>query len=67
MAGASGPILQDLFNLTRTEIEVIRLMVQGDKGKEIAWPCRSLPTTVRSQLQSILAKTDTMDGNGKAD
>ena len=56
-----GPILQDLFNLTRAELEVTRMVVEGDKVKEIARRRQSSATTVRSQLQAIFAKTDTAD------
>lgn len=56
-----GPILQDLFNLTRAELEVTRMVVEGDKVKEIALRRQCSTTTVRSQLQAIFAKTDTTD------
>lgn len=56
-----GPILQDLFDVSRAEVEVIRLLVEGLKVKEIARRRRASPTTVRSQLQSIFQKTDTKD------
>ena len=56
-----GPILHDLFDLTRAEVEVLRLVVEGDKVKEIARRRRASTTTVRSQLRSIFAKTDTRD------
>ena len=56
-----GPILQDLFDLTRAEVAVVRLMVEGAKPKEIAARRSASVTTVRSQLQSIFAKTDTRD------
>ena len=54
-----GPILQDLFNLTHAEIEIIRLMMGGDKVNEIAQKRSASTTTVRSQLRSIFTKTDT--------
>ena len=56
-----GPILQDLFNLTRAELEVTRMVVEGEKVKEIARRRQCSTTTVRSQLQAIFAKTDTTD------
>ncbi len=59
--GHLGPILQDLFNLTRAEVEVTRMVVEGDKVKDIATRRQSSITTVRSQLQAIFAKTDTRD------
>ena len=54
-----GPILQDLFNLTHAEVEVIRLMMGGDKVGDIARKRNASTTTVRSQLRSIFSKTDT--------
>ncbi|MFK7842703.1 MAG: alpha/beta fold hydrolase [Sphingorhabdus sp.] len=54
-----GPILQDLFNLTQAEIEIIRLMLGGAKVNEIAKARASSVTTVRSQLRAIFSKTDT--------
>ncbi|MEO1702430.1 MAG: alpha/beta fold hydrolase [Pseudomonadota bacterium] len=56
-----GPILQDLFDLSRAEVEIVRLLVEGLKVKEIARRRRASPTTVRSQLQSIFQKTETKD------
>ncbi len=56
-----GPILQDLFNLTRAEVEITRMVVEGDKVKQIAQKRQCSTTTVRSQLQSIFGKTDTSD------
>lgn len=56
-----GPILQDLFDLTRTEVDVTRLLVEGRKVKEIAQKRGVSVTTVRSQLQAIFAKTQTRD------
>lgn len=54
-----GPILQDLFNVTHAEVEVIRLMIGGAKVSEIAQKRSASTTTVRSQLRSIFSKTDT--------
>lgn len=56
-----GPVLSDLFDLSRAEIEVIRLLIEGLKVKEIAVRRRASTTTVRSQLQSIFSKTQTKD------
>ncbi len=56
-----GPILQDLFDLSKAEIDVIRLLVEGLKVKEISRRRRASTTTVRSQLQSIFMKTATKD------
>lgn len=54
-----GPILRDLFDLTRAEIEVIRLMVEGVRVNEIADRRDTSKSTVRSQLRAIFAKTET--------
>ncbi len=56
-----GPILQDLFDLSRAEVDVIRLMIEGFKVKEIAERRRAAVSTVRSQLQAIFGKTGTKD------
>ncbi len=54
-----GPILRDLFDLTRAEIEVVRLMVEGARVNDIAERRNTSKTTVRSQLKAIFAKTET--------
>ena len=54
-----GPILQDLFDLTRAEVEIVRMMVEGDRVLDIARRRCSAVKTVRSQLSAIFAKTDT--------
>ncbi|WP_415401738.1 alpha/beta fold hydrolase [Tateyamaria sp. SN3-11] len=59
--GHLGPILQDLFDLSRAEVDIIRLMVEGLKVKEMARRRRAAVSTVRSQLQSIFGKTETVD------
>jgi len=56
-----GPILHDLFDLSRAEVDVIRLMIEGLKVKEIAARRRAAISTVRSQLQAIFGKTGTKD------
>lgn len=57
--GYLGPILQDLFDLTHAEIEVIRLLLAGETVGEIAKKRATSTTTVRTQLRSIFAKTST--------
>jgi len=52
-------ILQDLFDLTRAEVDVLRLVVEGDRVSEIAERRCASVTTIRSQLRSIFAKTNT--------
>lgn len=54
-----GPILSDLFDLTNAEIEVVRLLTQGNRLDEIATVRSTSKTTVRSQLRAIFAKTRT--------
>ena len=56
-----GPILQDLFNLTRAEVDVARLIIEGGKVSAIAVKRNTSVATVRSQLQAILSKTQTRD------
>lgn len=57
--GHIDPILQDLFNLTRAELDVVRLIVEGLRVNEIAKLRMCTPATVRSQLKAIFAKTNT--------
>ena len=54
-----GSILADLFDLTPAEIEVLRLLVTGEKVDDIAKIRQNSVATVRTQLRSIFAKTDT--------
>ncbi|MEO1708509.1 MAG: alpha/beta fold hydrolase [Pseudomonadota bacterium] len=54
-----GPILRNLFALTRAETEVLRLLVIGTKVEDIADQRRCSLATVRSQLRSIYGKTET--------
>ena len=54
-----GVILQDLFDLTHAEIDVIRLMMGGARVDDIAEKRSTSSATVRSQLKSIFAKTET--------
>jgi len=54
-----GVILQDLFDLTHAEIDVVRLMMGGARVDDIAEKRSTSTTTVRSQLKSSFAKTET--------
>ena len=54
-----GPILKDLFDLTSAELEVTKLMVEGRRVKDIAERRLISVATVRTQLRSIFAKTQT--------
>lgn len=54
-----GPILTDLFELSPAEIEVLRLLVTGETVDNIAKTRQNSIATVRTQLSSIYAKTDT--------
>ena len=54
-----GSLLQDLFDLTQAEVEVVRLMVEGERVNGIAKRRSSSPATVRNQLRAIFSKTDT--------
>ncbi|MEO0674921.1 MAG: alpha/beta fold hydrolase [Pseudomonadota bacterium] len=54
-----GPILTDLFELSPAEIEVLRLLVTGETVDNIAKTRQNSIATVRTQLRSIYAKTDT--------
>lgn len=52
-----GPIVQDLFGLTTTEIDVVKAMFEGSRPKDIAERRQISMPTVRSQLRSIFLKT----------
>ena len=54
-----GPILNDLFGLSRAEIEVLRLLVSGERVEDIATQRNNSVATIRTQLRSAFAKTDT--------
>jgi DNA-binding CsgD family transcriptional regulator len=51
--------LQRLFALTLGEAEVLRLLTTGQTVEEIAATLAIRPSTVRSHLASLFAKTDT--------
>lgn len=51
--------LRELFGLTRTEATVATLLAQGKSLDEISTQISSGPTTVRSHLKQIFAKTGT--------
>lgn len=49
----------ELFNLTRSEQDVCQLLAEGDQINTIADKRSTAPETVRSQVKSVLAKTQT--------
>ena len=54
-----GPIVRDLFNLTRAEGEVLQLVMEGNRVAQIMRRRSASEPTVRKQLASIFAKTGT--------
>ena len=54
-----GPILRDLFNLSVAEVEVLSLLVRGERVEAIAQSRQISMATVRTQLRAIYAKTNT--------
>ena len=54
-----GPILQDLFDFTRAEVDVLKLVVEGFRGPEIAMRRGASEATIRSQLGAIFRKSGT--------
>lgn len=56
---ALGPTMQEAFGLTAAEAEIVRAVTEGASLKEIAAARFRSPDTVKTQLRSALAKTDT--------
>lgn len=54
-----GDILSSAFGLSKTEVEIVRLLVECCALKEIAETRGRSIETVRGQLKTILAKTET--------
>lgn len=52
-----GPILQDLFEFTRAEIDVLRLVVEGFRATDIAKRRDATEATIRTQLAAIFRKS----------
>ena len=52
-------LLKEAFKLTLTEVEIVRNLVEGKSLKEISADRDRSLDTVRGQLKSILAKTET--------
>ncbi|MEL6531046.1 MAG: LuxR C-terminal-related transcriptional regulator [Pseudomonadota bacterium] len=53
------PLVQDAFGLTDAEVEVLRLMAEGQTAKDIAQTREASLPTVRTQIRAIYAKTST--------
>ena len=51
--------MQEAFKLTDAEVEIIRALVEGKSVKEICEERKRSMETVRTQMRSILAKTET--------
>lgn len=56
---ALGPTMQEAFGLTTAETEIVRSLTEGISLRDIAERRGRSPATVKTQLRSILAKTDT--------
>ena len=54
-----GEILRSAFSLSKTEVEIIRLLVECCSIKEIAETRGRSVETVRGQLKTVLSKTET--------
>ena len=59
LATANPQTLQRMFGLTRAETHLALRLAHGDAPLEIARSWRLSRTTIRSQLASLFAKTDT--------
>lgn len=53
----SGPLLEDVFDLTAREAEVCRELLMGRKVPQIAEAFGRSPKTIRNQIQTIYDKT----------
>lgn len=51
--------LNDAFRLTTAEVEIVRALAEGQSLREIAEERNRSVTTVRTQISSILSKTET--------
>ncbi len=58
-SSANPQTLQKMFGLTSAETQLAMRLAQGDAPLEIARSWRLSRTTIRSQLASLFAKTDT--------
>lgn len=54
-----GRILREAFDLTRAEVEIIRLLVECADARDIAERRGRSLATVRTQIKTILSKTET--------
>ena len=54
-----GALMQEAFKLTEAELEIIRNLVEGKSIKAICAERKRSVETVRTQIRSILAKTET--------
>ena len=52
-------VLQDLYQLTRAEADLVRLLSAGHSLEEVAETRSVTMNTVRSQLKQVFCKTDT--------
>ncbi len=57
IAGASDKLLRQSFKLSNAEIEIVRLMLEGMKGPEIAAKRGTGKETAKAQMKSIRRKT----------
>ena len=56
---ALGPTMQEAFGLTAAETEIVKALTEGISLRDIAARRGRSPATVKTQLRSILSKTDT--------
>lgn len=52
----SGPLLEDVFDLTTREAEICKLLLKGHGAQDIADQFDRSPKTVRNQIQTIYEK-----------
>ncbi|MEM1075968.1 MAG: LuxR C-terminal-related transcriptional regulator [Pseudomonadota bacterium] len=60
----SGPLLEDVFDLTTREAEICKLLLKGHGAQDIADQFDRSPKTVRNQIQTIYEKVGVASHKG---
>lgn len=56
---ASAQQLRKIYNLTKSELQLVRELVDGKSIQMVSETRKKSPTTIRNQLQSVFSKTGT--------
>ena len=54
-----GPTLREVFDLTPAESEIVLALIRGSSPQEVAKLRNRSPETIRGQIKTVLAKTET--------